>query len=282
MDLLRSITAQILNFIYGSGFAKRCLEAIDVDIDSNLVSAIEAVNTAVIPVASVLICMYFLLDLMDKVTNDNFSSDQFIKMLIKLGFSEFLISNISTIAVSFMNAGSSFMIQIYEATQASLPGGVDMTLEMTNDMGLFECLAIVVAMLFPFIASFLIQIAVYFMGYSRAIEMILRSMFAPIGCADFVMGGVHSGGMRYIKKMLAICLQGGIMVGIVLASSYFINTIITNAFNNGGDLHGAGTIIAMLSGTGQFLFLVKYFGVQLAMVGMLGTAKSISQEMVGA
>ena len=124
----------------------------------------------------------------------------------------------------------------------------------------------VLTLIFPFIVSFLIKIAIYFICYGRTIEMGVRSAFAPIGCADLTTGGANSNGIRYLKSLFAVALQGAVMVGIIFISS----NVISSELSSNGILKGA-----------FFPFLVQYFGVVSAMVGMLGASKSIAKEIIG-
>ena len=91
----------------------------------------------------------------------------------------------------------------------------------------------------------------------------VRSAFAPIGCADLMTGGANSNGVRYLKSLFAVALQGAVMIGVIFVSSNILS----------GELSMSKIVF--------FEFIIRYFGVVSAMVGMLGASKAIAKEIIG-
>jgi len=262
------VVKSFIDFIFGKGFITAATDAVVVDLSTDSVSLINNISESVAqPIGAVLLTIYLVLELMEKLTTDNFSAEQFVKLLIKFAFGQIIITNITGWSFMFMNAGVSFMMQIVDASggisQATVDmGGIDNSLG-----GIIKGIALIAQLIIPFLISAVLRVAIYFMGFGRALEMILRSMMAPIGCADVITGGTNSSGIRYMKRMLGISLQGGIMIAIIAASALFINELLVG--------EGVFTI-------GNTVFLMKYLGVVAAMVGILGQSKSIAFEIVGA
>ena len=221
-----------------------------------------------IPIASVFVCIYFMIEVIDKLTSERFNAEVFIKMLMKLVFSVIIVSNASAWAIKIMNFGTDFALAVVGEFKAETVIKLKESFFDSGGIGnIFNQLGLIVSLLLPFIAAFIIKIAVYFICYGRTIEMGVRSAFAPIGCADLMTGGANSNGVRYLKSLFAVALQGAVMIGVVFVSSNIIGSELS----------------AMKFGSGFLIlpFLMKYFGIVSAMVGLLGASKSIAKEIIG-
>jgi len=270
---METMLVNMVNMIFGSGFIQDCIDAINHSIydDSGIVHAeitnvITSIEAPVKAVAAVMLVMYLLIELMEKMTSDSFNSEQFVKLLMKFVIGQVIINNAISWSLTFMSVGSAFMCDIANNLRGSVISieGVASAIEA---MGFWDKLCSIVILLLPLLVSFLLKIAVCFMAYSRAIEIVVRAAMSPIGCADVVTGGSHSSGFRYLRRMLGISLQGGMMIVVVMAASAVLST---------SSIFDAGFQIT------DIMFLGRYFGVMAAMVGMLGTTKQIANEVVGA
>ena len=63
----------LINDIYGDDFINAAVKAISVP-SGTFDGMVSALSEAVTPIASVLICIYFILAVADKMTSDNFSA----------------------------------------------------------------------------------------------------------------------------------------------------------------------------------------------------------------
>jgi hypothetical protein len=269
-----TIIIKMINMVFGEGFINDCVSAINSSIykDGVVHEAIESMitvaETPIKSIAAVLLVMYLLIELMEKMTSDSFTSEQFVKLLMKFVFGQIVISNAVSWSLTFMSVGSSFMADLANSmTSMKISPSNDLG-DIVKAMGFLEKLGTMVILLLPVMVSFLLRIAVYFMAYGRAIEIVVRATMSPIGCADVVTGGSHSSGFRYLKRMLGISLQGGMMIVVVMAASTLLAS--TSMFD------GDGFEIT------NIMFLGQYFGIMAAMVGMLGSTKAIAYEVVGA
>lgn len=126
------------------------------------------------------------------------------------------------------------------------------------------------AMLFlPWVGSFLLIIAAYFVGFSILIELGLRRLFFPIAVADIYGEGVRSMGMRYIKKYLAAFLK--IVICIAVA-------VITIKFEElGGEaLKDDSGIFA------AFSYIAEVIAVNLTSIGMMLKGGELANDVAGA
>lgn len=266
---MENFLTSMINSIFGADFMESAINSININVASEYKSVInhiqgEEIQAAMCAIAAVLLTMHLLIELMEKMTNDSFSSDQFIKLLIKFVFGIIIISHATEWSIQFMNIGAKLTNDIMtEITVTKI------TVDIPDKTGFLETIGTMLILAIPLLVSFLLKVAIFFISFSRIIEMILRAMFAPIGCADVVSGGSHSAGIRYLKRMLAISIQGALMVAVVYIAGEMMADIIVESFNDG---------IAIT----DLMVLGKYFGIAAAMVGLLGTTKSLSNEVVGA
>lgn len=267
---MESVLNGIIGFVLG--------ESLINDVGSYLIdpSGIEAISAAASsfsdvmkPIASVLICIYFIIELMEKITNDNFNTDQFIKLLIKLVFSIVVVDNASAIAENISKFGTAFISAISSADLTSKP----FTVTEVNGLGIIDLIAMIVVMVIPFFVSLVIRLAAWFMIFSYIIEIQVRSALAPLGFADLISGGSNSNGFKYLKKLIALALQGGIMLIIMTCSAQLIGTSL---LDDGATLEFE---LANLIPTIGNIF--KIMAVQVAMLGLMGSAKTIANDVIG-
>lgn len=267
--MFKDTLISMMNMIFGSEFINDCVSAINIDPINDIPGVEDLISTIgdiVLPIAAVLLCMHLLIELMDKMTSDSFNAEQFVKLLMKFVFGEIIISNAIEWSLIFMKVGTQFISDIQNGLTVTSIGISDIT-ETVEAMSFGAQLGAIAILLLPLLASFLLRIAVFFMAYSRVIEMILRAMLSPMGCADVVTGGAHSGGVRYLKKMLAVSIQGAMMLAIISVASSILA---------GSDIFSGDFSIT------NIMFLGKYLGIMAAMVGLMGTSKSIAVEVIGA
>lgn len=251
----------LINDIYGDDFINAAVKAINVP-SGTFDNMVNALSEAVTPIASVLICIYFILAVADKMTSDNFSSEQFIKLLMKLVLSIAVTDNITTLSLKIMNFGVAFSSLM--AANAGAFASVDAT-SLVENMSLGTRISVGITMLIPWMASLLLKVAIYVIGLGRSIEIGLRAGLAPIGCADLISGGTSSNGIRYLKKMIGISIQGGIMLVVISSAGALCQYVLPDS--------------ASLTNA---LFIAQYMGIMAAMVGIMASSKSLAFELIGA
>lgn len=254
-----------INSVFGGGFISDAAKLLEYTPNSYgmIDTIINASKNAAIPIASVLLCIYFLIDLSEQMTMDRFSSDQFLKMLIKLAFGEFLITNATGFALQFMNIGVAFVKQIGVLAMAGT--SADITREAIDQLGLMDKIAMIVGIIIPFALGFLLKISIFMMCFTRLIEMSLRAMAAPIGVCDIMRGGTNSAGIRYLKRCLGVALQGGLMMLVLIISSEMIKYVTPEE-------------ISIFNFESQ----ISYIAVMGATSAAMAATKSLANEVVGA
>lgn len=251
--------------IFG-GWGKFITDEILKSSGTNLLdNLIAATQNFMIPVASVMLCIYFAMEIMSKTTSDNFNSDQFIKMIIQLIASIVIIRNVGTWTPKFVNIGTSLITLLQQNADTTI--NLTPIKEAIKNAGFLTKLSMIVTLSLPWAISFLARISIVLIVWGRQLEILIRAAFAPVACADIAIGGSHSNGFRYIKKLIALGLQGIMMIIIATAGQAMIAQGLFD-----------GTSVKII-GIG---FLGRYFGILASMVGMLSASKNLAFEAVGA
>lgn len=258
-----NVIESMSNMAFGSDLIADMNRVLNFDISAALES-IKIISEIAQPIAAVILCFYLVLEIFEKMTDGNFTIEQFLKILVKLAFGQFLITNSTAFVLQFMNVGVSFMNRIAANISTEMPN----VIPNVSELGLIDTVILLFALAIPAFVGFIIQIGLKILGYTRNLEMILRAMFAPIGVADVMHGGVNSHGIRYLKDCLAVALQGAIMMGILFAATAIMRGVI-------GSLGDDGYVKFSVN------FFISYFGVMGGVLGMMGQAKSIAREIVG-
>lgn len=182
-----------------------------------------------------LLCVYVLIEAMQKSMNDFSNAEFLFKCFIKLGIGVIIINNGYEIATYILNIGS----EVFKLIANELGGFNSVSkgygiceFKEIQDMGDWLSLLYIFAYFIPWLALSVARIVAYVICWIRIFDILMRVMFAPIGMADIMLGGLDSQGFRYLKKLGASALQGAIILAIVQAQSivqnamYNVNSII--------------------------------------------------------
>ena len=101
---------------------------------------------------------------------------------------------------------------------------------------------------------------------SRGISIIIYGVFLPIPIADVYKDGLNSKGIRYIKKLIALFIQGAIILLVVMASS-LLQGSVQQAVNG-----VASTILGMFYNIGLIFVTVM----------VIFKSQNIANDIVGA
>lgn len=214
-------------------------------------------------VGKLLCILYFLLSLMDSASRDSFTIDVFVKSLAKLViifviFSPETIEKITYFARAFeyqtlqiihdvnirsedVGALTSYVTEIKNASFFAVFGfllSTDALLSFTN-----ICSIIVAACI----------------SFSRAIEILAYQTFLPLAMGSIYDGGLRSPGMRYIKKWLALYLQGAVIIVVAALGGL----LVRDALN--------------IPGLGVLLDIAYAF----VLISLLTKSKSIANDIMG-
>lgn len=100
--------------------------------------------------------------------------------------------------------------------------------------------------------------------FTRNLELLVRAAFLPIGISFLPEGGWQGAGGRYIKRLLACYIQGGVMIGIMAA---YAQLLAGSANLSNVDLNGSGFVTMMAGG--------------FAAAGMLQKSGQVANDIMG-
>lgn len=185
-----------------------------------------------VPVALLLMELYVLLDMLEKVSSENFTLDvlilDFSKMILGIAFvqngftilhgvygiSELVCEKIPVAELTFSTTGSkldfstwwgaiiSFLKLIIDIISNVATGGISF-LELAT-------------------ISMIEVVFVSIVAYQRALRIGLRLLLAPFVMADVAGHGFNSNAMHYIKVFFALCMEGPVicMMVVFIADAY--------------------------------------------------------------
>lgn len=212
----------------------------DVNIFSSAYETIHKIyEVGVQPVAVMLLFIYFMLAVIDKLSSENFTWEQLWRQMAMLLGAKFLIDHGFDIMEILFNIGVNFA---YSVDQAGTAGDIDMLVTAEElleqfrtslglDKGILKILAPVIMfmyLLIPWIFSFILGMAVKIVCYTRVVEIYLRAAFAPIALSDFFHSGFQSNGWRFLKSFFAVCLQGAFVLAIAIIHTKLGNSVFEN------------------------------------------------------
>lgn len=202
-------------------------EVITGNTTTDMMKSMKPVYTDIVsPVGEALIVLFFLIELIDKTTKDNFSVEHFFKLMLKVVIAKFLIENGWDILTSCINIGSNLATAI-----TSDPKGLSSTVlndyaKDIQDENTIGNLGMIIQWFLPWVFAWISKLICIVICWGRVIELGVRAVTAPISMADIFQDGTHSGGFRYLRKFLAVCLQAAVIMVIIQVAGIIQNLII--------------------------------------------------------
>lgn len=217
-----------------------------------IVSGAEKVYDAMKVIGVMLVLIYFVIEIVEKAKAENVTGDIIARKFIALAiavlfimfgfdifryimvFSERMIDAVrqnmqvgtgSVLAQLFAKWVTNAYKNWFSATIDAFGGFItSFSFALTQ----IVCIAVILAIMF-----------------ARLLEIFVRLSFAPVGVANMFDSGRSNFGVTYIKKFAAACLQGAIMMAILLAMGFIrgsLSTGVTSASNAIMDFLGAALI----------------------------------------
>lgn len=221
-------------------------------------------DNVVVPVALMLMVIYFLIGLMDKMTSENFTWEQMARQFCMLLASFFLINYGLDILDKLFQIGLIFVGDATTAVEGflgGLGGGADANALYENfkdevklgDIEIFNNIIRFAYLLLPWALSWILGLCVKIIVYSRVIEIYLRAAYAPIALSDFFQNGFQGAGWSSLKSFLAICLQGAFIFGIA-ALFTALSDVVWDSPSFTGFFASMGVHLALLCSAVMLMF----------------------------
>lgn len=246
-------------------------------------------KNTITPLAVGLLFIYFLVNVIQKSASEQFNFDQLFLMCAKMIGAKYLIEHGMEIMVDCYGLGISLIQDLGDMQENSKEfgkhlgdvwkslTGCNWNLPVGEEVGsaahkekvqtpdFWGSIPIMFKLLIPWAIAFFLKMAIEVLCYARIIELLVRTMMAPIAFADFYHEGMNGAGWRFLKKYMAVCLQGFAMAGTVVLYS----------------MMSAGMIGGDLGNINFFDFTIKYLVVSFACLGVLVKSSQITNELLG-
>lgn len=237
-----------------------------------------------VPIAVSLLVIYFVIALIEKSTNEQFTYEQLFLLLAKMVIGIFIISKGWDILKELQDIGLKiFDIFKYWADESQIMKD-SQTAELGNEykeffkeltgvkwpgddkqLGFMKSIQAFIGGGFIIIPAWIFQqivvITIYAVVFLRIMEIYIRAMFAPLALSDIFYNGLNSTGFRFLKSFLAVFLQVIVIYGCIL-----LYIVI------GKDLTAEPSMI----------FLVKHLAMTAATLGVVLKSQTLIKEFIGA
>lgn len=204
-------------------------EVITGNTTTDMMKSMKPVYTDIVsPVGEALIVLFFLIELIDKTTKDNFSVEHFFKLMLKVVIAKFLIENGWDILTGCINVGSNLAGAITSdpkglTSKSKVLDQYAKEIQETNTIG---NLGMIIQWFLPWVFAWISKMICIVICWGRMIELGVRAVTAPISMADIFQDGTHSGGFRYLRKFLGVCLQAAVIMIVIQVSGIIQGLII--------------------------------------------------------
>ena len=204
-------------------------EVITGNTTTDMMKSMKPVYTDIVsPVGEALIVLFFLIELIDKTTKDNFSVEHFFKLMLKVVIAKFLIENGWDILTGCINVGSNLARAITSdpkglTSKSKVLDQYAKEIQETNTIG---NLGMIIQWFLPWVFAWISKMICIVICWGRMIELGVRAVTAPISMADIFQDGTHSGGFRYLRKFLGVCLQAAVIMIVIQVSGIIQGLII--------------------------------------------------------
>lgn len=192
-----------------------------------LMSAISKYYNLTVLIGSVIIVLYFFLDLMEISLNDGFTYESLLKHGIKAIIGIAILQNGLTIigyGISLCNYcfdaiippdGSTLLAPIYNGVGDCVYGRLynPNAIVPVNPL---TVVCVLIENLLPCLAVLASYVLLRVIVWVRVFDIAVRIIFAPIGMSDILNGGLQAPGIKYFKKLMASVLNGAVIMGVLL------------------------------------------------------------------
>ena len=224
---------------------------------------VNKLQESLMPVGLALMTLFFLFSIFSDAMNETFSFERFVKSFTRYFFGFGLVQ----LSGSLCNFGDGLAQDIATLVSSESKKAPLQEIYTKDNIGSFWH-AIFIAMvlvLFGNIMGLIMKISMYFILFSRLIEM----AFMPIAVGLVTDGGWSGSAGRYIKKYIALCLQGPAIV--------LIGTLGTRLMGGAVNLKvDVGTSLATIGG------VVPVIAVGMATIGLAKQSITVLNDVLGA
>ena len=229
------------------------------DYGRGVARIVESLYDAVMSAAIMLIFIYFLIAVVDKMTSENFTWEQLWKQMAMLLAAKMVVEHGLEIMQLMSQVGVEMVTIVQGEGLGSLNQALDAKTVISNfknglTSSILKILSDILLLLYlalPWVLSWIMSLCVKIICYTRLIEIYIRACFAPLALSDFFKNGFQGGGWRYLKSFFAVCLQGAVILAIAVIYSKLLGSFLSipddkNLFEFSGISLAVGASAVML------------------------------------
>lgn len=253
----------------------------------------------------------YLIDLMGKATEKNFSPEQFFKATLRCITAYLFIMNADKIVGLLMSIGTAVVTDAPDIDPGYSLFGIDdqgrvnkiMLINGISKMSWSDIIAYIATSIAPWVLSMIAEVIIQIVLISRILEIVVMTMFAPLPIADIYREGTASPGIQYMKKMFALGMQVAVIMMINLATQSIIAAIVgaeaggtisglltpteysgsmEDALADGSLVFTKDSIIAFINAMTWKQDVMKVLGIMLARLGLIWNSMPLCEEITGA
>ncbi len=245
---MEGILESMLNDICGSDLFASIYETLSINLFSSedayggIYLAVRALYNTIMPIGVMMLFVYFMIALMDKLSSETFTWEQFFRQLAMVLAAKFLMEHGFQILETLFGIGLAITAKVSAVSNPDM-GQVDIQaqtlirdfLSAANFTGVFKIFGELLLMLYliiPWALSFLMRLAISIICYSRVVEIYARASLAPIALSDFFQSGLQGAGWRFLKNFLASCIQGAMILVIAIVFSHLYAAVVISDSTN--------------------------------------------------
>lgn len=245
---MEGILESMLNQICGADLFESIYETLAINLFSSggaysgVYSAVRSLYNSIMPIGVMMMFIYFMIALVDKLSSETFTWEQFFRQLAMVLAAKFLMEHGFEILETLFGIGLAVTAKVSEISGTDMSevtidanGLIQDFLASANFTGIFKIFGQLLLMLYliiPWALSFLMRLAISIICYSRVVEIYARASLAPIALSDFFHSGPHGSGWRFLKNFLASCLQGALILVIAIVFSRLYAAVVISDSTN--------------------------------------------------
>lgn len=229
-------------------------------------------NNVAVPIGVMVVVLFFLLAVMDKVSSENLTLEVMLKEIIKLAIGLYLVTNAVGIITNCVYIGNGILNSVFGSIEMAPVEQATFTVEQLKSLGglwgaMYFAMAIVVIALIEIIIILIMKA----IALVRLMEICVRASLSPLALSDSFAGNfLQSHAMNFIRSFTAVCIQGS----FILIIAYMIPTMMTNIIVNIDSID--------MFGIQALFFLLEMLIVSIAGLVLMFKSGSIAKELLGA
>lgn len=305
--LLGFMAMTIYNQTYGTSTILNLIQRYNDIMEQAMgISAFTALITTIKSLAVGISILLYFIDLSEKVTEKNFSTQQFFQATLRCVIAYMFIMNSDIIVGYLMDLGEAVTNSTGSIESTSEFFNATRKTMLINGIGKLKIstiLGYIMNAIIPWILSMISTVILQVILISRILEVVVLTTFSPLAISDIYREGTASSGVRYMKKVFALGLQIAVIILINLATQEIISSIIgvdagrtitdllkrTEYTGDINDALASGTLVYTTDSLEQFFSAllgqgdkVKVYGIMLARLGLVWNSMPLCEEIAGA